>query len=62
MLTGSDENEGGPSIDNTSSGRQDVGRSTVPDGLVDTPEFPGGGNRRTGAVQLRISMDLTSLN
>ena len=57
VLTGSNEDEGGSSVDNTSSGRQDVGRSTVPDRLVDTPEITGGGNRSTRAIQLRVNID-----
>ena len=61
MLTGSDEDEGGSSVDNTSSGRQDGGGSTVPDRLVDTPEFTGGGSRRTRAVQIRVSVDSLEL-
>ena len=61
ILTGGKEDEGGSSVDNTGSVRQDGGRSTVPDGLVDTPEFAGGSSRRARAVQLRVSMDLLKL-
>jgi hypothetical protein len=56
-LTGGDEDEGGSSVDNTSSGRED-GSCTVLDGLVDTPVEAGGGSRRTGAVQFRVGGDL----
>ena len=60
-LTGGDEDEGGSSVDNTSSGREDGGRSTVPDGLVDTPEFAGGESPSTGAVQFRVNMQSLEL-
>ncbi len=60
-LTGGDEDESGSSIDNTSSGREDGGGSTVADGLVDTPEFAGGESPCTGTVQFRVSMQILEL-
>ena len=59
-LTGGDEDQGGSSVDDTSSGRED-GSCTVLDGLVDTPEFVGGGSPRAGAVQFRVSTEILEL-
>ena len=59
-LTGGDQDEGCSSVDNTSSGRED-GSRTVLDGLIDTPVEIGGGGRRFGAVQFRVSMEILEL-
>ena len=59
-LTSGDVDEGGSSVDNTSRVRED--RSwAVRDGLVDTPVAVGGGSRRRGAVQFRVSTEISEL-